>query len=433
MTRISSAESPALDSLRGAPLMTPAQAVTRLAGRPDVQEALAWFVSHASGLTERQMEVTRIPAPPFGESHRAEWMCSRFVELGLQEVHVDGAGNVTGIRPGRIPGSKMVMLSAHMDTVFPPGTPIDVRQDGKRLLGPGISDNGAGLAALLAIATVLGNFEIRHSAPILFLANVGEEGEGDLRGMRYIFQDARWLEAIGYTLVLDGGGTDTIITQGLGSRRFMATVRGPGGHSWTDFGVPNPIVMLARAIDKFARTPVPTDPKTAFNIGVVHGGTSVNSIPEAASMKVDMRSASPEELERMELALSDALAQATESIRKGGAISIRDSARRDDRRVRAGNIGYDLKLIGNRPAAELAPGALILKVMKAVDAYLDIKSRQQRASTDANIPLSLGREAVAIGGGGLGGGAHTLQEWYDPANRDLGLRRILLAILALAQ
>jgi di/tripeptidase len=192
--------------------------------------------------------------------------------------------------------------------------------------------------------------------------------------------------------------------------------------------------MLARAIDRFVRTPVPSDPKTAFNIGVINGGTSVNSIPEVASMKVDIRSASPQELENLEIALHDSLAQATH-----------DQARAATRQSQSGNrhskhaiderrqaIGYDLKLIGNRPAAELAPDAGILQVMKAVDAHLGIKSRQQRASTDANIPLSQGREAVAIGGGGMGGSAHTLQEWYDPANRELGLRRILLALLALA-
>jgi acetylornithine deacetylase/succinyl-diaminopimelate desuccinylase-like protein len=399
---------------------TSQQEVARLAGLREVHAAFDWFTAHQRELSERQMDIARIPAPPFGESHRAEWFRERFLELELEEVHVDAAGNVIGVRPGAVAGSKFVALTAHMDTVFPVGTPLDVRREGERLLGPGVSDNGAGLVALLAMAAALPVGNIHHAAPILFVANVGEEGEGDLRGMRHIFDDVRWREAIAYTLVLDGGGTDSLITEGLGSRRFQVTVRGPGGHSWTDFGVPNPIVMLARVIDQFARTSVPNDPKTAFNIGEINGGTSVNSIPEAASMKVDMRSASSAELDRLEKILRDALTHASTDLKGMGF---------DPRRC--SNVGHELKLIGNRPAAELAPNARLLQVMKAVDAQLGIHSRRQRASTDANVPLSLGREAVAIGGGGSGGGAHTLHEWYDPTQRELGLRRILLALLTL--
>jgi tripeptide aminopeptidase len=418
MTRISWADG---QVARGEAVETPQQEAARLASSRDVHTAFNWFTEHAREISERQMEVTRIPAPPFGESHRADWLRSRFTEVGLQEVHIDEAGNVLGIRPGTDAGAKFVALTAHMDTVFPPGTPIEVRRDGERLLGPGISDNGAGLAALLAVAAAMQDAGIRNTAPIVFVANVGEEGEGDLRGMRQIFNNARWREGIAYSVVLDGGGTDTIITEGLGSRRFRATVHGPGGHSWSDFGTPNPIVMLARAIDLFARTPIPNDPKTAFNIGVISGGTSVNSIPEAASMKVDIRSASPAELDRLEQALRSALEQAAGDPKSMGF---------DPRR--SGNVSFELKAIGNRPTAELSQDTRILQVMKAVDAQLGVNSRQQRASTDANIPLSLGREAIAIGGGGLGGGAHTVQEWYDPTNRDLGLRRILLALLTLA-
>jgi acetylornithine deacetylase/succinyl-diaminopimelate desuccinylase-like protein len=400
---------------------SPAQVVAHLAGLREIHAAFAWFTAHARELSDRQIELTRIPAPPFGESARADWMRTRFLELGLQEVHIDAAGNVLSVRPGTITDAKFVAITAHMDTVFPAGTLIEVRREGERLLGPGVSDNGAGLMALLAVAAALRAGEVSHPAPLLFVANVGEEGEGDLRGVRHIFTDPRWREAIAYTLVLDGGGTDSIITEGLGSRRFLAKVRGPGGHSWTDFGVPNPIVMLARAIDVFARTSVPSNPKTVFNIGEISGGTSVNSIPELASMKVDMRSASTAELDRLEQMLREALTQATADLKAMGF---------DSRR--SGSVSYELKPIGNRPAAELPPNARILQVMKAVDAQLGIHSRQQRASTDANVPLSLGREALAIGGGGIGGGAHTLHEWYDPTQRELGLRRILLALLVLA-
>ena len=259
---------------------------------------------------------------------------------------------------------------------------------------------------------------LRTTAPLLFIGNVGEEGEGDLRGMRFLFNDPRWRDAIAYTLVLDGGGSETMITEGLGSRRFLATVRGPGGHSWSDFGAPNPIVVLARAIDLFSRVSLPSNPRTAFNIGVISGGTSVNSIPESASMKVDMRSASTAEMDRLEQALEQALKQAIGELKP------------DAQRKYA--VTYDLALIGNRPAAELRPESRMLDVLRAVDAQLGIRSRVQRASTDANIPLSQGREAIAIGAGGTGGGAHTMHEWYDPANRELGLRRILLTVLALS-
>ncbi len=397
----------------------PPQQVARLAALPEVHQALDWFSSHAREIAERQMEISRIPAPPFAESHRAAWFRARFAELGLDEVHIDEAGNVLAVRPGVVPGSKFVAVSAHMDTVFPAGTPIDIRRDGDRLLGPGVADNGAGLSALLALASALEAAHIRNAAPLLFIANVGEEGEGDLRGMRHVFTDPRWRDAIAYTLVLDGGGTDTIVTEGLGSRRFLATVYGPGGHSWSDFGTPNPIVLLARAIDLFSRAPIPAEPKTAFNIGVISGGVSVNSIPESASMKVDIRSSSLAELDRLEKALRQALTDVT-----GEANGARPG--------RNAEVSFSLKLIGNRPAAELPANSRILPVIKAVDAQLGINSRQQRASTDANIPLSLGREAVAVGGGGTGGGAHTMHEWYDPANRDLGLRRLLLVLLALS-
>lgn len=400
--------------------LTPAQEAARLAGLPEVHAALAWFTEHAPELAERQMEITRIPAPPFGESRRADWFRSYFAQLGLQEAEIDEAGNVLAIRPGTVPGSRYVALTAHLDTVFPAGTKIEIYRKHQCLLGPGVSDNGAGLTALVAVASAMQAADIQNAAPILFVGNVGEEGEGDLRGVRHIFANPRWRDAIAYTIVLDGGGTDSIITEGLGSRRFLATVRGAGGHSWTDFGTPNPIVILARAIDVFARTPVSRDPKTAFNIGVISGGTSVNTIPEAASMKVDMRSASAGELDRLENVLREALAQAA------GDKSLGFDSRG------GGQVSYELKMIGNRPEAQLRQNARILQVMKAVDAQLGISSRQQRASTDANIPLSLGHEAVAIGAGGAGGGAHTLHEWYDPGNRELGLRRILLALLTLA-
>ena len=402
---------------------TARQDITRVAALPEVHAAFAWFRSHQRELNEEQLEVTRIAAPPFGEGLRADWLKQKFTDLGLTDVHTDDIGNVLGLRPGTDLKANALAITAHIDTVFPPGTPIKVRRDGDRLLGPGISDNAAGITGLLAIAGALQDSGIKTELPILFVGNVGEEGEGDVRGMRHLFGDSKWANSIDYTLVLDGAGTDSIVTQALGSKRFQITVHGPGGHSWSDFGVPNPIVALARAIDDFSRANVPDDPKTTFNIGVIEGGTSVNSIPESASMRVDIRSASAEEISKLERSLKDALDHAVleTSVIKGRK-----------RETNSPLLSYEMKMIGNRPAAELKPNARLLAIVQAADQQLGNTSRLQRASTDANIPLSQGREAVAIGAGGSGGGAHTLHEWYDPANRELGLKRIMLVTAAIA-
>jgi tripeptide aminopeptidase len=404
-------------------LSTAQQQVARLAQLPAVRSSFAWFLSQEPQFASWQLELARIPAPPFGESARAEWLETRFRDLGLDSVYTDEVGNVFGVLPKA--GPQYVSLSAHIDTVFPAGTPLNVRQQGSRLYGPGVSDNGAGIAALLAIAAAVKLGKLSTVLPIVFIANVGEEGEGDLRGMRHIFSDPRWKDSIGYSLVLDGAGSDTIVAEALGSRRFEVIVRGPGGHSWSDFGAPNPILVLARAIQSFTQTPVPSSPKTTFNIGVIRGGTSVNSIPESASMRVDIRSTSMPEMERLEAALRGELEMAVEG-------ETRASERRNPAPRRSSGLSHEIVEIGNRPAGELARDAQLLKIIRAVDGHLGNVAQVQRASTDANIPLSLGREAIAIGGGGTGGGAHTLQEWFDATGRELGLKRILLAVLALA-
>jgi tripeptide aminopeptidase len=398
------------------------QEVARLAAAPEVRSAFNWFRTQEPQLAQWQMEMARIPAPPFGETARADWLAERFREVGLDDVRIDDVGNVFGTHPGF--GRRYVALSAHIDTVFPPNTPLNVRQQGSRIYGPGVSDNGAGVAAMLAIASLLRSVRLRHALPFVFIGNVGEEGEGDLRGMRHIFSTPRWKDSIAYSLVLDGAGSDTIVAEALGSRRFEVIVRGPGGHSWSDFGAPNPILILAEAIKTFSATPVPSTPKTTFNIGVIRGGTSVNSIPESASMKVDIRSTSMAEMERLEQSMRMALNRAVED--ETMAAEMRSTAQK-----RPG-VTCEVVVIGSRPAGELPAGARILQVIRAVDAQLGNAAQVQRASTDANIPLSLGQEAIAIGGGGSGGGAHTLQEWFDSSGRELGLKRILLTMLALA-
>jgi tripeptide aminopeptidase len=399
------------------------QEVSNLCASAEIRSAFTWLGAQEPQFAQWQLELARIAAPPFGEGARAAWLAGKFEELGLDPVHTDEVGNVFGTHAGY--GHGYVTLSAHLDTVFPAGTPLNIRQQGSRLYGPGVSDNGAGVTAMLAIASTLQAVSLRHALPLLFVGNVGEEGEGDLRGMRHIFSSPRWKESIHYSLVLDGAGSDTIVAEALGSRRFEVIVRGPGGHSWSDFGAPNPIVVLARAIQAFAQIPVPASPKTTFNVGIIRGGTSVNSIPESASMRVDIRSTSMAEMERLERALRQSLDKAVEE--ESQATQARSASPR-----RSFGLSHELVAIGNRPAGELYSKAHIMQVIRAVDAQLGNAAQVQRASTDANIPLSLGLEAIAIGGGGTGGGAHTLQEWFDCSGRDLGLKRILLTLLGLA-
>lgn len=400
-----------------------AETLARVVALPQVRSALGWLRTQEPQIAQWQLELSRIPAPPFGEAARGEWLSARFRDLGLEDIAIDEVGNVLGLRPGV--GGQCVSISAHIDTVFPAGTPLNVRQMGSRLYGPGVSDNGAGVAALLAVAGAMHVCQIPHALPIVFIGNVGEEGEGDLRGMRHLFTASPLRDAILYSLILDGAGSDTIVSEALGSRRFEVIVRGPGGHSWSDFGAPNPILVLAHAMNAFAQTPVPSSPKTVFNIGVVRGGTSVNSIPESASMRVDIRSTSMAEMERLEDALRLSLERAIHA-------ELQVQEKRNPGSRRTPGLSSEVVPIGNRPAGELHPSAHILQVIAAVDSHLGNAAQIHRASTDANVPLSLGREAVAIGGGGSGGGAHTLQEWFDCSGRELGLRRILLALLTLA-
>jgi acetylornithine deacetylase/succinyl-diaminopimelate desuccinylase-like protein len=401
--------------------LTVQQEVARLAGMPEVRAAFGRFRFEEAQFAQWQMDVSRVPAPPFGETQRGAWLADRFNELGLANVQIDEVGNVFGEHPGY--GRRFISLSAHIDTVFPATTPLNIRQQGTRLFGPGVSDNGAGIAAMLAVASVLGSSQIAHTMPIVFIGNVGEEGEGDLRGMRHVFQTPQWADSIAYSVIVDGAGSDTVVAEALGSRRFEVIARGPGGHSWSDFGTPNPIIALARAIQSLTETPVPASPKTTFNVGVIRGGTSVNSIPESASMRVDLRSTSMAEIDRLERALRVALDHALDAENHPALARLSR---------RAHTVQCEIVEIGNRPAGELAPDARLLKVIRAVDAQLGNTAQVQRASTDANIPLSLGREAIALGGGGSGGGAHTLQEWFDCTGRELGLRRILLTMLALS-
>src|SRR5579864_5533360 len=392
--------------------------IARIAEMRSVHAAFSYLHNQEMEFRRWQRELTEIPAPPFGEAARSEWLRQRFTALGLESVQIDKLGNVVGLLHTGQP-APLIGISAHLDTVFPQGTALQTREEANKLYGPGISDNAAGVTALLAVAHALKRTQLKPATNILFIGNVGEEGEGNLRGMRHLFAASAWRDAIQSLLVIDGAGTDTYVNQALGSRRFEIIFRGPGGHSWSDFGVPNPIVLLSRAMARFSEVHTPESPRTTFNVGVISGGTSVNSIPESAAARVDLRSASKEELQKLEDHMRECVAEAWREV----PLVYRAAEPR---------ITLAIESIGDRPAAELPPGARILQIVRAVDKHLRIDSFPRLASTDANIPLSLGIEATAIGAGGDGGGAHTLREWFDCANRDLGLKRILLVLLALS-
>jgi tripeptide aminopeptidase len=386
---------------------------------PRIARVLEILRSGANAITEEQVRITEIPAPPFQESARAAYMKKILAATGLR-VESDEAGNVIGEWPGA--STDVVMLTAHMDTVFPAGTEVRVKREGGRLLAPGISDNGTGLAALVALSRAFHEAKIKTNSTILFAADVGEEGEGNLRGMRALV-DA-YKKRLNYVIALDGSATEYVTTAALASRRVEITINGPGGHSWSDFGAPNPIHALGRGIARFVVVRVPESPRTSFNIGEIEGGTSVNSIPSSAHMKVDLRSESETELSTLEGTLRDAM--------KAGIDEEMSAARERGMAGVSNLLSLKINVLGVRPAGELPENSPLLAALLAADNQLGNRSRRERSSTDANIPLSLGIPAISLGAGGRSGGAHTLDEWYDPAGRELGLQRVALTVLAVA-
>jgi len=382
-----------------------------------VREALQWFTREKQWINEQHLELCRIPSPTFLEHRRAEWMAAQFRAYGC-ETQIDRAGNVIAFLDPDAKGP-LVAVTAHLDTVIPPKSRDDISVDPDgRFRGPGVSDNGAGLAALLAVTRALKSappIEDRR-AELVIIANVGEEGEGNLSGMRHICRQSPLGRRIGAFLVLDGASTEHITTQALGSRRFELSFSGPGGHSWSDYGAGNPVHALSRAVALFADTKLNGSPRATFNIGMIEGGVSINSIPTAARAKIDIRSESNEKMAQ----LVDLLAAAAERAQNV-----------ENERATGGKVTVRLKEIGSRPAGKLADSASILTYLRAVDAHLGIRSHLDCASTDANIPLSLDIPAVSIGAGGQGGKAHTPGEWFLPEGRDLALKRILLTLTLL--
>jgi tripeptide aminopeptidase len=396
--------------------------IDQLANLRPVRECLQFFTREKSWINEKHLQLCRIPAPTFLEQKRAEWMASEFRELGW-EAQLDSGGNVVASLAARS-GKPVIAVTAHLDTVLAPRNREEVRVEGDgRFSGPGVADNGAGLAALLALARALKVAPAVEDseAEVVLIANVGEEGEGNLSGMRYLARQSPLAQRIRAYLVLDGPGVERITARAVASRRFELAYNGAGGHSWSDYGNANPVHALGHAIAWFTEQ-VPggngSGPRCSFNFGTIEGGLSVNSIPVSARAKVDLRSESAARIDDLAAALEAALDQGLEF---------------ENRRATGTKIQGRMKEIGSRPGGQLGEDAPILAFLRAVDGWLGIRARLDSASTDANIPLSLGLQAVSLGAGGQGGGAHTASEWYSPEGRDLGLKRILLTILLLAR
>ncbi len=382
-------------------------------GRAGIAEALQYLRDSEPDTLAEQIALCEIPAPPFNEAERAEAYRQRFEALGLDDVEIDAEGNVLG-RAGD--GDPTVVISAHLDTVFPPGTDVTVRREGSRLIGPGIGDDCRGLAVVLAVAGAIRRFEIEPVGTLVFVGTVGEEGPGDLRGVKRLFAETL-ADRVDYFVSVDGAGS-SVTHAAVGSNRYEVTFRGPGGHSYGAFGMPNPIHALGRAISKLADFEVPTDPKTTFSVGLVEGGTSVNSIAFETTMTVDLRSESPTSLADLDAAFRAAVREAL----------VEENARWND----DVELTVEIASIGVRPAGEQPLSAPIVQAALATAEELGFRAEASASSTDSNIPMSLGVPAVTIDGGGSGRGAHSLDEWFDTTDSHVGTQWAFLLALTLA-
>jgi acetylornithine deacetylase/succinyl-diaminopimelate desuccinylase-like protein len=356
-------------------------------------------------IEDDQIRITTIPAPPFGEESRGIAFANELRQIGLEPT-VDAIGNVMAFygEHGRNP----VVVGAHLDTVFPIETPLQLRKTGRMLYLPGISDNGAGLVAVLWVLRAARECGLRFRRPVMAVANVGEEGEGNLRGVRHLFQAPPWPDRICDFIAVDGAGLHRITHQALGSRRFRILMKGPGGHSWADFGRPNPVHAIASAIHDFVA--IGRRPGTSFNVGVIRGGISVNAIPTEAAIDVDLRAVSPENIESLQGHLRSCV---KENARKVGVV-------------------VEITPTGDRPVGRTSADSELVQIALAATRRFGVDPVLDVGSTDANIPMSLGIPAIAIGAGGASGDVHTPREWFDPNHRELGLQRLLALIAGLA-
>lgn len=390
--------------------------VRTLAQEPRVRAALESAKASEPQTIDDQIRFCEVPAPPFKETARGEVVRRAFLDLGLQNVRTDRVGNVLADRPGQSPRPRLA-VAAHLDTVFPEGTDVKVTRNGATLRGPGIGDNCRGLAVLVAVARALKHADVRTPGTVTFVANVGEEGLGDLRGMKALFGETMKGQ-IDQFVSIDNGGAH-ISTVGIGSRRYRVTFKGPGGHSLGDFGLPNPIGALGRAVAKIAEFQVSSTPRTTFNVGRIGGGTSVNAIPEEAWMEIDLRSSSPDALAaldtRLEQALERAVAEENARWRRPGAVTVTKG------------------LVGDRPAGRQPEDSPIVMTASAAAAALGITALFSESSSDANLPMSLKIPAITIGAGGRSEGSHTLDESFDTSDAWKGTQHALLITVALAR
>lgn len=382
----------------------------RLSQRPDVSAAIAFVRDQDEATLATQVELSEIPAPPFEEQARGERIAELFVASGLGSVSRDAAGNVIASRPGSADGPPLV-ISAHLDTVFPPGTEVRVTREKDVLRGPGIADDARGLATLVALARMMETSVISTRQPLLFVATVGEEGPGDLRGVKHLFSEhgaAR--EAIGF-ISLDGAGLDRIVVEGLGSRRYRIAAAGPGGHSWVDWGSPNPIHALVELGCVLTGLDLPDQPRTTLTVARIGGGTSINAIPQEAWMEIDTRSAGDAELGAIETAIRHA---------------VLESARAN------AELGFQISVIGDRPSGRTSEGCPLVLAASAATRGRNRTPILATSSTDANVPMAEGVPAVTLGCGGQAGRAHTTEEWYRNVEGTDGIIRAFHTVLLAA-
>lgn len=388
----------------------------RLAERGDVVQAFRIIEQLEPQSHTDLITLTEIPAPPFKEERRAFAYANMLRAAGADSVWIDSEGNVLALRRGRA-GRRKVALAGHLDTVFPEGTEVTVKARGDTLYAPGIGDDTRGLIVVLTVLRALERANVATEADVLFVGTVGEEGLGDLRGVKYLFGERG--PGIDAFIAVDGGSPDRIVNQGIGSHRYGVTFTGPGGHSWGAFGLANPHHALGRAILHFVETADPytrQGPRTSYNVGVINGGTSVNAIPFESSMEVDMRSVSPERLAGVDSLFQQAMRRALaeqNALRRQGPL-----------------LTLEVKLLGDRPSGTLDPSTPLVQRGQASARYFGLTPQLENGSTDSNIPIARGLPAITIGRGGVGGGTHAPGEWWMNQGGDIAIKSALLILLA---
>jgi acetylornithine deacetylase/succinyl-diaminopimelate desuccinylase-like protein len=406
----------------GAAAQTPDARVRAIVDSDQFKQAAAFIAGNQDQFVNELITLTQTPAPPFKEEGRATAFMMLLQRLKLTDVEMDGAGNVMGVRKGSGAEPGLLLVNAHLDTVFPEGTDVTVRREGTRLMAPGVGDDTRGLAAMLALIRAMDAAGLVTRRDILFVGNVGEEGEGDLRGIKFILQKGKYKDRIKQVVAIDGTDTTEIARGGVGSRRYRVTFKGPGGHSYSAFGLVNPAFAMGGAMTRLSHQQVPASPKTTYSVGVVAGGTSVNAIPTEVRMDVDLRSESCAELGKLDAAFLQVLRE---------AVNDENAARS----TKEGAITVDPAAIGERPCGETALTDPIVQAAAAAVRAFDATPRFTFSSSDANLPMSLGIPAITIGRGGPGGRQHSLDEWtdVDPKLNAKNLQLALAILLAVAQ